>query len=106
MTISYSVRSFKKHSAHRRYTLSSSALAVRSIDLIWTFSFAPIGEFACLSGLKFKIAERILLAIDWRVRSRIARQLSVAFTRTASLQDLLRDSSTATLGRSTDECSS
>ncbi len=63
----------------------SNAFVVRSIDLMMTLSFGVIGELACLSGLKFKIAVRILLAMDGRVRTSIPRQLSVAFTNTASL---------------------
>jgi len=69
-----------------RYMLSSNALVVRSIDLIWTLALGLIGELACLNGLKFRIAERILLAIDWRVRRRVPRQLRVALTKTASLE--------------------
>ncbi len=63
----------------------SNALVVRSIDFMITLSFGVIGEFACLSGLKFKMAFRILLAIDGRVRMSIPRQFRVAFTKTASL---------------------
>ncbi len=69
--------------------LMSRALVVRSIDFIMTLSFGVIGELACLSGLKFKIAFRILLAIDGRDRMSIARQLRVAFTNTASLHTSL-----------------
>lgn len=42
-------------------------------------------EFACFRGLKLRIVSMILLAMDCRVRIRTARQLSVAFTRIASL---------------------
>ena len=42
----------------------SNALVVRSIDLIWTLLLGVMGEFACFNGLKFRIAEMILLAID------------------------------------------
>lgn len=63
----------------------SSALVVRSIDLIWTLVFGVMGELACLNGLKFIIAEIILLAMDWRVRSRVPRQFRVALMITASL---------------------
>ena len=63
----------------------SNALVVRSIDLIWTLLLGVMGEFACLSGLKFRIAEMTLLAMDWRVRRSMLRQLRVALMRTASL---------------------
>lgn len=63
----------------------SNAFVVRSIDLMMTLSFGVIGELACLSGLKFKTALRILLAIDGRDRMSIPRQLRVALTNTASL---------------------
>lgn len=63
----------------------SNAFAVRSIDFMMTLSFGVMGELACLSGLKFKVALRILLAIDGRVRMSIPRQLSVALTSRASL---------------------
>ena len=63
----------------------SKALVVRSIDLIWTLVLGVMGELACFNGLKFRIAETILLAIDWRVRRRVPRQLRVALMRTASL---------------------
>lgn len=64
----------------------SNALVVRSIDLIWTLTLAVMGELTCFIGLKFKIAEMILLAVDWRVRRSVPRQLRVALTRTASLE--------------------
>ena len=50
-----------------------------------------MGELACLSGLKLRIAEIILFAMDGRVRKRTPRQLSVALTRTASLRELCQD---------------
>ena len=58
----------------------SNALVVRSIDLTWTLAFGVMGELACFIGLKFKIAEMILLAMDWRVRRSVPRQLRVALT--------------------------
>ena len=68
-----------------RRIFMSNALVVRSIDLIWTLLLGVMGEFACFNGLKFRIAEMILLAIDWRVRRSMLRQLRVALMRTASL---------------------
>ena len=41
----------------------SSALVVRSIDLIWTLAFEVIGEFACFKGLKLNMAWMILFAM-------------------------------------------
>lgn len=64
----------------------SNALVVRSIDLIWTRTLGVMGELACFIGLKFRTAEMILLAMDWRVRRRVPKQLSVALMRTASLK--------------------
>jgi hypothetical protein len=72
--------------AYLRYIFMSSALVVRSMDLIWTLAFGVMGEFTCLSGLKFKIADMILLEMDWRVRSSMPRQFRVASTNTASLE--------------------
>ena len=63
----------------------SNALVVRSMDLTWTLSPGLICGLACLKGLKFRIADRILFAMDWRVRSRVPRQLRVASTSRASL---------------------
>lgn len=64
----------------------SKALVVRSMDLICTLALGVMGELACFNGLKFKIAEMILLAMDWRVRRRVPTQLRVALMRTASLE--------------------
>ena len=63
----------------------SKVLVVLSMDLIWTFVWGLIDELACFMGLKLRIADRILFAIDWRLRSREPRQLRVALTNTASL---------------------
>lgn len=63
-----------------------NALVVRSIDLICTRALGVMGELACFIGLKFKIAEMILLAVDWRVRRSVPRQLRVALMSTASLE--------------------
>ena len=64
----------------------SNALVVRSIDLIWTRTLGLMGELACFMGLKFRTAEMILLAMDWRVRRSVPKQLRVALMRTASLE--------------------
>ena len=71
-----------------RRTFMSNALVVRSIDLAWTLALEVIGDLACFIGLKFNIAERILLEMDGRVRRRMPRQFRVALTRTASLEAL------------------
>lgn len=63
-----------------------NALVVRSMDLIWTLSLGVMGLLANFKGLKLRTVERILLAIDWRDRTRPPRQLRVALTSTASLQ--------------------
>ena len=63
----------------------SNALVVRSIDLIWTLVLEVMGALACFNGLKFRIAEMILWAMDGRVRRSVPRQLRVALMRTASL---------------------
>ena len=68
-----------------RRTFMSNALVVRSIDLIWTLALGVMGELACFIGLKLRIADMILLGMDWRVRRRVLRQLRVALMRTASL---------------------
>lgn len=75
-----------KTHAYLRRTFISNALVVRSIDLIWTLTLGVMGELACFIGLKVKIAEMILLAMDWRVRRSVPRQLRVALIRTASLE--------------------
>ena len=72
--------------AYLRYIFMSSALVVLSMDLIWTLALGVMGELACLSGLKFKIADTILLEMDWRVRRSMPRQFRVASTNTASLR--------------------
>ena len=53
--------------------------------LIWTLAFGFIGELACLSGLKFRITDMILLEMDWRVRKSVPRQFKVAVIDRASL---------------------
>lgn len=73
-------------SAYFLLTFVNSALVVLSIDLIKTLSFGVIGELACFRGLKFKMAERTLLAMEGRARMRRPRQLSVELTSTASLK--------------------
>ena len=74
---------------NRLLMFMSNALVVRSMDLMITLSFGVMGELACLSGLKFKMALRILFAMDGRVRMRVPTQLRVALTNTASLQDII-----------------
>ena len=64
----------------------SSDLVVRSMALIWTLVFGFIGELACLSGLKFRITDMILLEMDWRVRRSVPRQFKVAVMNRASLE--------------------
>lgn len=58
---------------------------VRSMDLIFTRIVGVIGEFACLRGLKLRIAFTILLEMDCRVRIMIGRQFNVALTKIGSL---------------------
>lgn len=65
--------------------LMSSALVVRSMDLIFTRIVGVIGAFACLSGLKLRIAFTILLEMDCRVRIMTGRQFNVALTKIGSL---------------------
>ena len=69
-----------------RRTFISNALVVRSMDLIWTLALGLMGKSTCFIGLKFKTAEMILLAMDWRVRRSVPRQLRDALIRTASLE--------------------
>ena len=64
----------------------SSDLVVLSMALIWTLAFGFIGELACLSGLKFRITDMILLEIDGRVRKSVPRQFKVAVMNRASLE--------------------
>ena len=54
--------------------------------LIWTLAFGFIGELACLSGLKLRITDMILLDMDWRVRKSVPRQFKVAVMNRASLE--------------------
>ncbi len=63
----------------------SNILVVFSIDLAITRVFGVIGELACLSGLKFRMALRILFAVGGRDRMRTDSEFKVASTRTASL---------------------
>lgn len=63
----------------------SNALVVLSIALIWTLALGLMGELACFIGLKLRMADRILFAIDWRARSRLPKQFRVAVINTASL---------------------
>jgi len=63
----------------------SNALVVLSIDLIWTLALGLMGDLVCFIGLKLRMVERILFAIDGRVRSRLPKQLRVAVINTASL---------------------
>jgi hypothetical protein len=67
-------------------TFMSKALVVRSIDFMLTRRVGVAGELACLRGLKLRMAFRILFAIDWRDRIKIARQFKVALTKIASLR--------------------
>ena len=60
-------------------------LTVFSIDFAITFIFGVIGPLASLSGLKFRIAFKILLGRVGRARMRRERVLRVASMRTASL---------------------
>ena len=71
--------------AHLFNMFMRTARAVRSIDLIFTRIVGVKGPFTVLTGLKFRIVSSILLAIDGRVRSMIAKQFNVAFTKIASL---------------------
>ena len=64
---------------------SSNALVVLSIDLICNSIFGVIGELARLRGLKLRMAETILLAMEGRVRIKVGRQFKVAVTRATSL---------------------
>ena len=61
-------------------------LVVLSMDFIWTLVLGVMGELACFMGLKLRIAEMILLAMDCRVAMAIPRQFNVALTSMASLQ--------------------
>jgi hypothetical protein len=65
--------------------LINNALAVRSIDLIFTLTVGVIWVLSWLIGLKFRIASMILFDVEERVWIRMARALSVAFTSRASL---------------------
>lgn len=56
------------------------------MDLTTTRVLGLIGEFASFRGLKFKTAARILLAVLGRVRARTDKQLRVASTTRASLE--------------------
>lgn len=67
-------------SAYLLRTLTSNALVVRSIDLIFTRAVGVNGVTAFFRGLKLRIASSILFAVLARVRSKIARLFSVAFT--------------------------
>lgn len=58
---------------------------VRSRDLMTTFVLDVMGEFAIFRGLKFKIAEIILLAMEGRSRIRLPKLFRVAVTRSGSL---------------------
>ena len=71
---------------YRLKKLSNSARVVLSIDLIWNLDVGVMGEFARLRGLKLRIADRILFAMEWRERIRIGRQLRVAVMSTGSLR--------------------
>lgn len=71
--------------AHLFNTFIRTARAVRSIDFILTRIVGVKGPFPVLIGLKFRIVSSILLAIVDRVRSMIAKQFNVAFTKIASL---------------------
>ena len=63
----------------------SNARVVLSIDLIWTLALVLMDGLAFFIGLKFRMADRILFAMDWRVRTRAPRQLRVALIIIASL---------------------
>ena len=63
---------------HVRKTHRKRALVVLSIDRTMTISRGVIGELTCLIGLKFKMAETILVDIGGLVRIRTAKQFSVA----------------------------
>jgi len=62
-----------------------SILTVFSIDFTVTRSLGVIGELACFKGLKFRMTFKILLERLGRARIKVARELTVASTRTASL---------------------
>lgn len=64
----------------------SKIRVVFSIDLAITRSLGVMGEFASFRGLKFKMAFRILLAMDGRARMRMEREFRVASISTASLE--------------------
>lgn len=64
----------------------SSILVVFSIDLTSTRVFGVIGEFASLSGLKFKTAFMIRLDVEGLVRTRMDRAFRVPSTTSASLE--------------------
>ena len=65
----------------------SRALVVLSMDLMWTLAMEVVAELACLIGLKLSKVDRILLAIDCRVRRRVPRPFSVASISTALLPE-------------------
>lgn len=52
---------------------------------MFTLVVGVSGAFACLRGLKFKMAVMILFEMDGRVRIRTGIELRVAFIRTGSL---------------------
>jgi len=62
-----------------------SILVVFSMDLTITRSFGVIGELANLSGLKLRMALRILFAMGGRARMSMEREFKVASMSTASL---------------------
>ena len=71
--------------SYLRNMFNSNILIVLSTDFICTLSFVPISAWACFKGLKLRMADMILPAIVWRLRTRGARQLRVAVTSTGSL---------------------
>src|SRR5947209_1972685 len=75
----------ESHKPYLLLMLIRSILVVFSIDLTITRSFGFIGELANLSGLKLRMALRILLAMGGRARISMERQFKVASISTASL---------------------
>ena len=60
---------------------------VFSIDFTITRVFAVMGELASFMGLKFMTVFKILFEVAGRVRTRMDRQLRVASTTNASLEN-------------------
>lgn len=70
------------------FRLIKKALVVRSMDLIITLIRGVKGPLTILNGLKLRIAFRILLAIEARVRTSTPTLLRVAVTSNASLANV------------------